>query len=167
MNRADDEVVLPRQAESAGDRAVALFGAGFNCAESTVAALLVAAGRPPGDAQRLATAFGGGLARRGGVCGALAGAAMALSTLLGRRDAEDTDGKDRVYAAVERLLQRFETAQGSIMCRELTGLDFHDPASHEVFKASVKGAVCVPAIRLVVRAALDELATVPKAASSD
>ncbi len=140
------------------DHAVALFEGNFNCAESTVTALLTAARRDPAEAQRLATAFGGGLARRGTVCGALTGAAMALSSLLGRTDAADTDGKERAYAVVAELLRRVETSTGAIECRTLTGLDFNDPTSHEAFKASVKARVCVPMLRLVVGTALELVA---------
>jgi C_GCAxxG_C_C family probable redox protein len=126
-----------------------------------VTALLAATGRDPRDAQRLATAFGAGLARRGGVCGALTGAAMALSTLLGRSDPEDDEGKERVYAAVIELSRRLEAAHGTVECRRLTGLDFNDPGSHETLKASVKANVCVPVLRLVVTTALELAAQRP------
>jgi C_GCAxxG_C_C family probable redox protein len=142
--------------ESAKDHAVALFDAGYNCAESAVMALLAAAGRDAREAQRLATAFGGGLARRGGVCGAVSGAAMALSAMLGRSDPKDREGKERVYAAVTALVRGIEEAHGSVECRRLTGLDWSDPSSDEVFKATVKHQVCIPVLRLAVALALEE-----------
>jgi C_GCAxxG_C_C family probable redox protein len=140
------------------DRAVALFGQGFNCAESAVTALLDATGRSSPEAQRLATAFGGGLARRGLVCGALSGSAMALSTVLGRSDPADGEGKERAYAAVSELLRTVEATHGALDCRHLTGLDLSDPASDEAFKQGVKARVCVPVLRLAVTTALAQIA---------
>jgi C_GCAxxG_C_C family probable redox protein len=140
------------------EHAVALFGQGFNCAESAVTALLDVADRSSREAQRLATAFGGGLARRGLVCGALSGSAMALSTVLGRSDPTDGDGKERAYAAVNELLRAVEAAHGAVDCRHLTGLDLNDPASDEAFKRDVKARVCVPVLRLAVATALKLMA---------
>ena len=49
-------------AGSVPDHAVSLFDPGFNCAGSAVIALLSAKGRDTAQAQRMATAFGAGLA---------------------------------------------------------------------------------------------------------
>ena len=145
------------QAARAAEHAAELFGRGFNCAESAVIAVLTAASHDAVEAQRVATAFGGGLARRGGVCGALSGSAMALSTLLGRSDPDDGEGKDRVYAAVTELFARVQAAHGAVDCRQLTGLDLTDPASSGAFKARVHANVCVPVLRLAVTTAAELL----------
>ena len=152
--------------QAASEHAVRLFDSGFNCAESAVTAVLEAIGRDASHAQRMATAFGAGLARRGGACGAVSGAAMALSSLLGRSDPQDDEGKERVYAAVLALAARIEAVHGSVECRRLTGLDFNDPESHETFKVSVRADVCVKVLSLAVATALELLASAPAAAKS-
>ena len=139
------------------EHAVAVFDQGFNCAESVLTALCTAAGRDVGELRRLATPFGSGISRRGTVCGCLSGAAMSIGLLAGRSVPTDVEGKDRAYGMVERLLNLFERTHGSIDCRNLTGLDLHDPSAAQRFKEDVRARVCVPAMRFTVENALSEL----------
>lgn len=69
----------------------------------------------------IALGFGGGLGRRGLVCGALNGGVMAIGLRHERmREMED---KDTAYALVLELCRRFEGQHGSALCRDLTGCD--------------------------------------------
>ena len=135
--------------EIAGRLAAELFERGFSCAESVVQALLWDDEEASAAGQRMATAFGGGTARRGGTCGALHGAAMAIGYLAGRTSPDDAEGKDRVYALVGELFERVLADHGTTECRVLTGLDFAAPESHDIFDAEVKDRVCVPLVREV------------------
>jgi len=145
--------------ELASKLAADLFGQGFNCAEAVVQALLWDDENASTVGQRMATAFGGGTARRGGTCGALQGAAMALSYLAGRTRADDDEGKERAYALVGELFHRVAASRGSVECRTLTGLDFTEPESHDRFDAEVKDRVCVPLVCEVARLAAEALAS--------
>lgn len=136
------------------DVAVEHFEGGYNCAESALLALSDDRTRVQGELQRLATPFGGGVARRGMLCGALSGALMALGLHLGRSVPGDDEAKARAYAAGEALLAAVEARFGSIQCRVLTGLDFHDPSSHDAFPP-VKQKVCIPLLRMAVEHARD------------
>ena len=70
----------------------------------------------------IALGFGGGLGRRGLVCGALNGGVMTIGLRHGRmREMED---KDTAYALVLELCRRFEGQHGSALCRDLTDCDF-------------------------------------------
>jgi C_GCAxxG_C_C family probable redox protein len=144
--------------ETAGRLASDLFTQGFNCAEAVVQGLLWDDEGASVAGQRMATAFGGGIARRGGTCGALQGAAMAIGFLAGRERPDDDEGKDRVYALVGALFERVLASRGSVECRVLTGLDFAVPESHDIFDAEVKDRVCVPLVREVARLAAEALA---------
>ena len=74
---------------------------------------------------RIASGFGGGLGRRGLVCGALNGGVMAIGLRHGRmREMED---KDIAYALVLGLCRRFEEQHGSALCCDLTGCDLTNP----------------------------------------
>ena len=137
--------------------AVEAFSSGFNCAESVVQALAPRRGSGSDRPRRLATGFGGGVARRGLLCGALSGAVMAVSALAGRSTAEDEAGRDRVYLLVDGVLSRFERRFGSLECRRVTGLDFRLAEDRATFDRRVKDTVCAPLVAFVVRSVLDEL----------
>lgn len=66
---------------------------------------------------KISSAFSGGIARTGNVCGALNGALMALGLKYGGENSE------RVNEFSRRLLEEFEILNGSIICRELINHD--------------------------------------------
>ena len=70
---------------------------------------------------RIATGFCSGLARTGGLCGALSGGIMALNLLTGR--SEPGASVEVNYALVGELIDQYEEKFGSINCKELTGVD--------------------------------------------
>lgn len=74
------------------DEAKRLFDNGFNCAESVLLATSHEkfAQSIGGIIPRIATGFGGGIARNGDVCGALTGGVMAIGLALGRVSPEDS-----------------------------------------------------------------------------
>ena len=103
------------------ERALELFAADYNCAQSVFAA--AGAGEMT-EEQRLAvsSAFGGGVASQGEVCGALTGALMAL----GERNsatlsAYPDQGRNAVRQQAQELIAAFRAAHGSVLCHELTG----------------------------------------------
>jgi C_GCAxxG_C_C family probable redox protein len=139
--------VSPRR-ESRSEIAARHFDAGFNCAESINLAFLPAGDDAARAAQMGATAFGGGIVRRGLTCGALTGAAMVIGRKLGRNTPADTEGKDRVYRVVESILADFEARYGTLECRALTNLDFNQPHEPDVSKR-VHAEVCAPIVSYV------------------
>jgi C_GCAxxG_C_C family probable redox protein len=98
----------------------------------------------------IATAFGGGIGGTGAVCGALAGAVMAVGLRLGRRDPKERDAK--AYALTQELRRRFEAAMGHVDCRQLTGMDLSTREGARQFYASeVPRMVCMPAVGTAYR----------------
>ena len=92
---------------------------------------------------RIATPFGGGIARRGGLCGVASGSLMAIGILTGR----DEPGKstDPAFQAAEAFLDGFEKNFGSLECRVLTGYDLSDRDDLKAFlKSGTKEKVCAP-----------------------
>jgi C_GCAxxG_C_C family probable redox protein len=114
-------------AEKARELAVGYFAQGFNCSESVLLGLAEAFGLDCNCSPRIATAFGGGMAGCGKVCGALTGAMMALSLKFGRDVSEDTDAKATTYANVRELSAAFAERFGSIHCFDLIGIDLTTP----------------------------------------
>ena len=101
-----------RRGLSAAERAEALFRSGCNCSQAVFAAFAEELGMDEETALRVSSGFGGGLARQREVCGAVAGATMAL----GMRHGPD---KAKVYAEVQAFCEKYRAACGSIVCREL------------------------------------------------
>ena len=106
-----------------GERANALFCAGYNCAQSTFAALCPLTGLEEKTALRLASGLGGGVARQREVCGAVLAISMAAGLLRGYDAADAYEEKIDTYAMIQQLCGDFKKIHGSIICRELLGLE--------------------------------------------
>ncbi len=104
------------------DEARALFCAGANCAQAVFGAFAEECGITQEEAFRLASGFGGGMARLREVCGAVSGMILVLNCKYGNADLSDKTAKDAHYARVQALCNAFRQETGSIVCRELLGL---------------------------------------------
>ncbi len=111
-----------------------LFDRNFNCAQSVFAAFAVRLGMNESTMLKMASPFGGGVARRGQVCGAVSGGLLALGLA---RGADDPSGKEAAYQLGQQFLTRFESRHGSILCRDLLGVDISSDAGRQM--ASGKG----------------------------
>ncbi len=105
------------QKMSKGERAEALFMKGYNCSQSVAAAFAEEMNMQEADAARLTIGFGGGIGRMREVCGTVSSMAFVLSALYA------DEGKGSVYAKIQAVAEKFEQENGSIICRELLGLD--------------------------------------------
>jgi C_GCAxxG_C_C family probable redox protein len=142
--------------ERAAERALELFDAGLNCAESTLQALAEHWGLADHMAvPGVAACFGGGIGRSGGVCGGLTGALMALGLRQGRREPSDMGAKEEMYQIAAAVQERFETLFGTASCREITGVDMKTEEGHRVARdAQVHARICRGCVRAGVMAAL-------------
>ena len=80
---------------------------------------------------RIATGFCSGMARTGGMCGAVSGGIMAIGLSLGR--ASPNEAIDPCYQAVQAFLERFSVKFNSLSCLELTGAHLGTPEGQAVF----------------------------------
>ena len=117
------------------DTAKEIFLGNFNCAQAVFAAFATQYGLPKETALKLASPFGGGVARRGEVCGAVTGALLALGLARGN---ETPAGKEETYRLAQEFMRRFEDQHQSLLCRELLGCDLSTPEGYQ--KAAEKGA---------------------------
>ncbi len=144
--------------EKVSARAEELFNGGFNCAEAVATA--VAEHFKPGQVcfPRAATCFGGGLGRRGETCGALVGALLALGLVKGRDPGEGDEAKKRAYALAETVVEGFRGQAGSVLCRELLGVDLREREGREAFVArDLHHAKCVPLVVAAARLGFENL----------
>ena len=120
------------------------FDQGFNCSQSVLSAFATQLAIPEDLALRLASPFGGGVARRGHICGAVSGALMALGA---GRGADLPAKKEETYRLGQELLKAFEGRRGTLLCRELIGFDLSTPEGWRrakekgVFKTICPGVV--------------------------
>jgi C_GCAxxG_C_C family probable redox protein len=105
--------------------AVQSFRQGFSCSQAVLAAI----SEPLGLDRE---AFGGGMARMGLTCGAVTGAMLAIGLKHGRTRPEDEEAKEKTYRLVHDFLRRFQDRHGSIVCRELIGVDLSSPEGHKL-----------------------------------
>lgn len=109
--------------KSKGDIAYDNFLRGYNCTQAVTAAFAEELGLDEQTAARLSCGFGGGMGRLREVCGTFSGVVMVLSALYGYDDPKDTAAKKDLYEKIQTLAKRFKQDNGSIICRELLGLD--------------------------------------------
>lgn len=106
-----------------GERANELFCAGYNCCQSTFAAFCPATGLPQETALRLASGLGAGYGRQREICGAVSGMCMAAGLLFGYSDPAANEAKTTTYELIRELCAAFRAKQGSLLCRDLLGLE--------------------------------------------
>lgn len=108
------------------DKACKNFLNGCNCAQSVLCSFADKIGLDEGTAMKLASSFGGGMGRLREVCGAVSAMFMIAGLLKGYEKAGDDIGKTRQYQLVQNLAGKFKDQYGTIICRELLGLDGAD-----------------------------------------
>ena len=108
------------------DKAGKNFTSGCNCAQSVLCAFSDVIGLDNKTAMKLASSFGGGMGRLREVCGAVSSMFMIAGILKGYDIAGDDIGKTRQYQLVQDLANQFKEVHGSIICRELLGIDGAD-----------------------------------------
>ena len=105
------------------DRAEELFRQGYNCSQSVTAAFADVIGMTATEAAKLASPFGAGFGKLREVCGAVSGMTIVAGMLRGYDDPSDHEGKKALYALIQQMGAEFEEREGSLICRELLGLE--------------------------------------------
>ena len=104
-------------------KAMELFKEGYNCSQAVLLAFEDVHHMDRETASKLASSFGGGLGRMREVCGAVSGMAMVAGLLWGYDSPTDHEGKTEHYARIQELAGKFTEVNGSIVCKELLGLE--------------------------------------------
>ena len=96
---------------------------GFNCAQAVACTLAPAVGLDPQVAFTLTEGFGAGMGGMMQTCGAVTAMFMALGLANSSGDLQACDTKPQTMEKVRELAAEFEKKNGSIVCRELKGID--------------------------------------------
>ena len=105
------------------EKAANNFREGYNCAQSVLLAFANKVGLKEDEALKLASSFGGGMGRLREVCGAVSAMFMIAGILKGYTDPNNDIVKANHYKLIQDLAAEFKLKHGTIICRELLGLD--------------------------------------------
>ncbi len=106
-----------------GQLAKDYFESGYNCTQAVAMAFSDLTGMDEKTVAALAQPFGGGMGRLREVCGTFSGMLIVLGSLYGSADPKNAQQKKEIYERVQELAKSFERDKGSIVCRELLGLN--------------------------------------------
>ncbi len=104
-----------------------MFAEGHSCSQAVLTAYAHRYNLPREQALRLASSFGGGMARQGLTCGAVTGSMMVLGLNSGRVDPDDEAARNRTDARVQEFFRRFQEKFNTLDCNELTGIQMSCP----------------------------------------
>ncbi len=108
------------------------FSNGCNCAQAVVLAFADLLPVDKNTLARLSSSFGGGMGRLREVCGAVSGMFLVAGGLYGFDANETGSEKAAHYERIQALAHAFAEKNGSIVCRELLGLNVqHDNPTPE------------------------------------
>jgi C_GCAxxG_C_C family probable redox protein len=110
------------------DLSKSYFNEGYRCSQSVLLAFAEELGLDFVTAAKLSSAFGGGIARSGRICGAVSGALMVLGLRYGNSLPNDQGAKEATYALARRYMDEFAKRHGSVDCPGLLGCDIGTPA---------------------------------------
>ncbi len=102
------------------------FTDGYNCAQSVFLAYAKEYGFDKDTALKLSSSFGGGMGRLREVCGAVSAMFMVAGLKYGYTQNNNDEIKAKHYKFIQTLAHEFQNQNGSIICKELLGLDGED-----------------------------------------
>jgi len=125
---------------------------GYNCAQSILYAFGPGLGLDGEISLKVATGLGGGMARRGDVCGALTGGILVVGLKYGRGARQDRSATEKTYQKTQELLAGFEQRHGSCLCRVLLGgCDLRTPEGQRFYKEhDLLRKTCIGCVQSVV-----------------
>ena len=118
------------------EKAKGYFEQGFNWAESISLSFKEYFGIQDSIIPRLATGYGGGIGRKGSLCGAFTGSIMAIGMKLGRTDPKDRETVSKIYEKCQQFWYQFEKEFGSTLCYNIIGVHLDNEEERQKWLAS-------------------------------
>ncbi len=121
--------------QTKSDIAVLKFEEGYNCAQAVLYSFCDVLCLEKDAALMMATGFGAGMGRKQEVCGALSGGIIAIGKRYGRSEGQDKTKTEETYGKVREFISRFESKNGSRLCRELlNGCDLDTAEGRRLYR---------------------------------
>ena len=105
------------------EKAMELFKDGCNCSQAVFLAFEDKYNIDHKTALMLSSSFGGGMGRLREVCGAVSAMFMIAGLEKGYTQNSDDEAKAQHYELIQNLAKEFKKENGSIICRDLLGLE--------------------------------------------
>lgn len=137
------------------EEAVSHFKEGYNCAQSVLLAMQKFWRVENPLEPKVASAFGGGIGRRGSLCGALTGGVIAIGLRHGANKPNARE-REKAYSLALKFYNQFEKDCSSVLCRDLIGYDLTNPRELEkARKSNVFAEKCVHFVEKAVEILTD------------
>jgi len=134
------------------NKADKLFHENANCAQAVLLTFAGEHGLDDPTAQKIASGFGGGIARLQETCGAMTGACMALGLAIGNGEPDPAKAKDATSAAIRVFQKRFIGLHGATSCRDLLQVDLNTDEGRAIHsQKNLRETVCTPCVRDAVQ----------------
>ncbi len=125
------------------EKAIKLYKEEYNCSQAIFSAYADELGIDEQTAIRVASSFGGGIARTGKTCGAVTGALMVIGMKQWNSEKEKEEAKAHVYKLSNQLMDEFKEKNKTLNCEELLGVSVSTPEGRAKVKANqLTGKVC-------------------------
>jgi C_GCAxxG_C_C family probable redox protein len=119
------------------------FKEGFNCSQAICSAYGQDYDLDAKTALKVACGLGAGMGRMGAICGAVTGAYMVIGLKYGQSDILDLAAKEKTYKLVREFSEKFKSRNGSIVCKELLGIDLSTVEGMKAAKErNIHGTCC-------------------------
>lgn len=126
------------------EQAVSCFKEGFNCAQAICSTYGQEYGLDQKTALKAACGFGAGMGCMAETCGAVTGAYMIIGLKYGRSDIFDLPAKEKTYKLVREFSEKFKSRNGSVVCKELLGMDISTAEGMKAAKEKKTFETCCP-----------------------
>ncbi len=126
------------------EQAVSCFKEGFNCAQAVFSIYSKEYGLDQKVALKVSCGFGAGMGCMAETCGAVTGAYMVIGLKYGRSDILDLLAKEKTYKFVREFSEKFKSRNGSVVCKELLGVDISTTEGMKVAKQKNIHDTCCP-----------------------
>jgi len=137
------------------EKGASLFRKGYNCAQSVLLAMQDFWNEEKTLEPKIASAFGGGIGRRGSLCGALTGGVIAIGQKYGSNKPIINE-RQKAYSLALEFYDRFQKEHGSVFCRDLIGYDLADSKElKEAWDSNVFVSKCLHFVEKAVEILID------------
>ncbi len=142
--------------EQVAQRASELFSSGLCCAESVLQAVAESRGIQSELIPKIATGLCGGIARTGGICGAVSGGVLGISLCYGRSQLGQSPEENA--RRIRAFLTECERHFGSTNCQQLLGCRLDTAEGQQFFKEHKLREKCAGFTREAARLASEAVA---------
>ncbi len=106
------------------EQVINTYSQGFNCTQSVLSVFSERFGIDLSAALKIGSAFGGGYAQTGKICGVITGALMVLGLKYPRLAPENEEQKERIYNLAADFIENFQQRNKNYtFCRDLLEYD--------------------------------------------